>query len=114
MPRQPHSRVRVDALDVDAAGICARCNKRFNLKDLMYQHIISGRGVVNTRVKVCERCYDDLNEQKRTITPIDDYSVRDSRPGASIAIDGVSALTLSAFPGYDVFRSVSGMFCELT
>src|SRR6185312_16753536 len=77
------SRATVDINHVEPWGFCDRCNMRYNLSELVWQHEWSGPKLRNTRLRVCTRtCLDVPNEQLRTIKiGPDPVPLRDPRPG---------------------------------
>lgn len=62
-------------------GICDRCGMMYNLSALKFQHEFRGRSLVNTGIRVCNRCHDKPNHQDRTIRlPPDPVAVNHPRP----------------------------------
>ncbi|HVT27663.1 MAG TPA: hypothetical protein VHE81_06555 [Lacipirellulaceae bacterium] len=81
MLRRPHGRARVDEENPQAFGICDRCGVLYNLRDLQFQYAINGLNTINTQLRVCEICTDDLQYQFRNIPlPADPLPKRNARP----------------------------------
>lgn len=98
MAFRPHPRAaRTDPSAPQAWATCGRCNFVYNLVDLKWQDEWRGTRVVNTRVLVCETCYDELQRQLGTvILPPDPVAVRNARP-ESYAIDEAWPRLLEGF-----------------
>ena len=64
-------------------GICDRCNFRYLLSDLEWQHDYRGNTLKNLRILVCKvRCLDMPQDQFRPIVvPPDPVPVQNPRPG---------------------------------
>lgn len=74
-------RARINPLSPEALGICGKCGFQYNLVDLRYQQRWAGAQLITTQLRVCNRCWDDPNEQFRSIRiPPDPVSVDDPRP----------------------------------
>ena len=65
MSWRPHARVRVNARAPQAAGVCDRCGIPTNHYKLRWQVDWQGTKLQNLRLLVCDRCYDDPQEQLR-------------------------------------------------
>ena len=93
MSRRPHGRASVDPSNPRAFGICDACGFLYNLEDLHYQHKVAGGTVVNTNMRRCEKCTDDLQLNLMTITlPPDPMPVVDPRV-ENFAIDEIDYLS---------------------
>jgi len=74
-------RADIDPSAPRAIGVCDRCGLLYNLQALTYQAQWAGAQLINTQLRVCETCYDEPNEQLRTIRlPPDPPPVLDARP----------------------------------
>lgn len=81
MLRRPHGRARVDEDNPQAWGICDRCGCLYCLRDLQFQYAINGLNIINTQLRVCETCMDELNYQFQNIPlPADPIPKRNARP----------------------------------
>jgi len=97
MMRRPHGRARVDEDNPQAFGICDRCGALYNLRDLQYQYIVNGLTTLNTRLRVCEECTDNLNYQFQNIPlPADPVPTRNARPEPYL-LDEVDYLTTDEY-----------------
>ena len=77
----PLGHVRVDPSSPQAMGTCDICGRIWNLVDLRWQFQWSGNQLINLRYLVCEKCYDNPQEQLRAITlPPDPVPVLNPRP----------------------------------
>jgi hypothetical protein len=80
----------------EALGVCDRCGRLFNLRQLTYQYDWVGTHLQNLQLKVCSQCYDEPQEQLRTIIlPPDPLPVYDPRL-EPFAIDEASHYTILA------------------
>lgn len=74
-------RARVNARSPQAAAICQRCGFVYNRVDIRYQYDWTGTSLQNLRVLVCDRCYDEPQEQARSIViPADPVPVVNPSP----------------------------------
>lgn len=60
-------RARTSPSNPQAHAICDRCNFRYNHVDLRWQYDWRGTSLQNLRMLVCDRCYDEPQEQLRAI-----------------------------------------------
>ena len=60
-------RARTSARNPQAHAICDRCGARYNHVNLSWQYDWAGAGLVNKRLLVCNRCYDEPQQQLRAI-----------------------------------------------
>lgn len=73
-------RARTNASNPEAHAICDRCGFRYNFNDLHWQMDWRGAILQNIRILVCDRCYDDPQEQLRAITlPADPVPIINAR-----------------------------------
>lgn len=73
-------RARTSARSPQAHAICDRCGRRWNLVDLSWQFDWRGPILQNLRFLVCRPCYDQPQEQLRTIVlPADPVPVMNAR-----------------------------------
>lgn len=83
MGRPQAKRVRVNPLAPEAAAVCDRCGRWFQLNALRFQYEWSGTHLYNTGALVCTEggCYDIPQEQFRTIIlPPDPPPLPNARP----------------------------------
>src|ERR1035437_1992509 len=81
MAWRPHGHVKVNARSPAAAGICDRCGRAFNHRDLAFQFDWSGTRIQNLRILVCPSCYDVPQEQLRArILSPDPLPIFNARP----------------------------------
>lgn len=74
-------RARTNPRAPQAHAICDRCGTRINHVDLRPQWDWRGTAMQNLRILVCERCYDQPQEQLRAIVlPIDPPPIINARP----------------------------------
>lgn len=109
-------RASIDPSAPEAVGVCDRCGMLYNLRDLVYQPIIAGTAVINTRLRVCTvTCLDVLNEQQRVIRiPPDPMPVSDPRV-ENFAADEKNFLTIQKVIGQPhMFGAVGAIGCELS
>lgn len=73
-------RARTNASNPEAHAICDRCSFRYNFNDLRWQMDWRGAILQNIRILVCDRCYDEPQEQLRAITlPADPVPIINAR-----------------------------------
>lgn len=60
-------RARVSSRNPQAFGVCDRCAMWYNHADLRWQFDWAGASLINKRILVCETCYDEPQEQLRSI-----------------------------------------------
>lgn len=78
---RPHGHVRVSARSPQAAGVCDRCGRMFQLNTLIWQWDWAGERLQNLRILVCEPCLDVPQEQLRArILGPDPVPVLNARP----------------------------------
>lgn len=102
MSWRPHGRARVDASDPRAFAWCDRCSFQYNLNVLRFQYEWQGPQLQNRRLLVCERCYDEPQEQLRTfVLPPDPVPVQNPRPprAAGDGFQGTSTEVLATESG---------------
>ena len=58
MAWRPHARVKVDARNPRAAGVCGRCGIPVNHYTLRWQFGYAGVQLINFKLLVCDRCED--------------------------------------------------------
>ena len=63
MAWRPHARVKVDARNPRAAGVCGRCGIPVNHYTLRWQFGYAGVQLINFKLLVCDRCEDLPNRQ---------------------------------------------------
>ena len=81
MPWRPHARVKVDARNPRAAGVCDRCSIPTNHYKLRFQYDFAGSQLQNLRILVCEDCYDVPQRQLGTkILGPDPLPIFNARP----------------------------------
>lgn len=108
-------RATIDPSNPRAVGVCDRCGFLYDLHTLRYQPNYAGPKLLTTRLRVCERCWDEPNPQMRTIRiPPDPWPVADPRV-ENFAVDEKNFLELKAYVGKpSMFRAIGGMGCALT
>lgn len=63
-----YGRATINPSAPEAVGVCDRCGKLFNLRDLRFQFDWAGTSMISRQVRVCTvTCYDAPQEQLRTI-----------------------------------------------
>lgn len=78
---RPHGRASISAARPRALGICDRCGAMLNHDELRWTFQWVGTKLQNTRMLVCEECYDIPQEQLRTIIlPADPVPIANARP----------------------------------
>lgn len=81
MSNRPHGKAHVSTRRPEPFAICDRCNVLMNLGDLQWQFVWTGNILNNTRLLVCDRCYDEPQDQSRARTlPPDPLPVFNARP----------------------------------
>jgi hypothetical protein len=60
-------RARTDAKNPRAFGVCDRCAIWYNRDQLMWQYDWAGASLINKRILVCNTCYDEPQQQLRSI-----------------------------------------------
>lgn len=60
-------RARVSSRNPQAFGVCDRCAMWYNHADLRWQYDWAGASLINKRLLVCDTCYDEPQEQLRSI-----------------------------------------------
>lgn len=60
-------RARTSPSNPRAHAICDRCGFRYNHFQLKWQYDWAGASMINKRILVCDRCYDEPQEQLRAI-----------------------------------------------
>lgn len=94
-------RARTSSSSPQAHAICDRCAFRYNHYELRWQMDYAGASIVNKRILVCERCYDDLNPQMQSIIiPADPVPVMNPRV-EPFQWDQVDRRQLSGFNAID-------------
>lgn len=74
-------RARTNSRHPEAHAICDRCGCRYNLADLRWQFDWRGTSMQNLRILVCSPCYDEPQQQLRSIIiPADPQPVLNARP----------------------------------
>ncbi len=77
----PTGRARVSSRRPSAHAVCDRCQFRYNLGDLRFQHQWTGDQLQNIQLLVCRHCYDTPQQQLRAIIiPADPLPVLNPRP----------------------------------
>jgi len=77
---RPHGRARVSSRNPQAFAICDRCGFLQNHVSLRFQYEFAGTGLYNTKMLVCDRCYDTPQEQlKSIIIPADPMPIMNPR-----------------------------------
>lgn len=77
-----HGRAICDPNSPVAFASCDRCNFRYNITSLKWQYDFRGSALMNLRILVCDRCYDEPFEFNRPIIlPPDPVPILDARPG---------------------------------
>jgi hypothetical protein len=99
-------RARVSASRPQAAGTCDRCSFVYQHHTLRWQMDYAGAGLINKRLLVCDRCYDEPNQQLRAIViapdPVPIVNARPEQYGASRTNNRVTS-------GYDTIDPVTGI-----
>jgi len=73
-------RARTSPSSPRAHAICDRCGFRYNHYMLKWQFDWAGASLINKRILVCDRCYDEPQEQLRTIAiPADPVPIMNPR-----------------------------------
>lgn len=68
-----------------AHAICDRCGFRYNHYTLRWQMDWAGASLINKRLLVCDRCYDEPQQQLRAIIiPADPVPIINPRPEAFV------------------------------
>ena len=81
MSWRPHGHVRVNSRFPAAAGCCDRCGFLYQHNKLQFQFDWAGERLQNKRILVCERCYDEYQEQLRArILSPDPLPIYNARP----------------------------------
>lgn len=89
-------RARTSATNPQAHAICDRCGFRYNHVDLKWQFDWRGVALLNTRLLVCNSCYDTPQEQLRAIVvPADPTPIMNARTQNFVA-DSTDDLTISS------------------
>jgi len=74
-------RAKTSATNPRAHAICDRCGFRYNHYQLRWQMDWAGASLVNKRLLVCDRCYDEPQQQLRAIViPADPIPIVNPRP----------------------------------
>lgn len=95
MSRRPHGRAIVDPDKPSAFGICDGCGFLYNLVDLNYQMQVAGPTIINTHMRKCWQCTDDLQWNLQTIIlPPDPMPILDPRV-ENFAVDEIDYLAAS-------------------
>jgi hypothetical protein len=103
-------RARTSPTSPQAHAICDRCGFRYNRVDLRFQMDWAGAVMVNKRLLVCDRCYDEPQAQLRAfVIPADPVPVSNPRPEnfdraavdrrATSGLDAVDPVTDIPIPG---------------
>jgi len=103
-PWHPTGRGRVSARSPSALACCDRCNFVYNLSDLRWQWFWAGMKLQNSQLLVCRTCYDEPNQQLRTIIiPPDPLPVFNPRPERYTSeVPSYMAEESSTFAGIDL------------
>ena len=89
-------RARTSATNPQAFAICDRCNFLYNHSDLKWQFDWRGVALLNTRLLVCNSCYDTPQEQLRAIiVPADPTPIMNARTQNFVAAS-TDDLTISS------------------
>lgn len=73
-------RARTSPSSPRAHAICDRCGCRYNHYMLKWQYDWAGASLINKRILVCDRCYDEPQEQLRAIViPADPVPIMNPR-----------------------------------
>lgn len=81
MSYRSHGHTRVNSRFPQAAGVCDRCGRMWNHKDLSFQFDWRGEQLFNLRILVCQPCYDTPQEQLRArILSPDPLPIYNARP----------------------------------
>ena len=93
---RPHGRARADKHNPRAWGICDSCGFLYNKFELQWQYEWAGNRLVNQNMLVCDRCYDEPQEQLRSIVlPADPTPIINPRP-ENYAFDNNPITTIGA------------------
>ena len=85
-----HGHVRVSARSPRAAARCDRCGFLYNRDTLRFQFDWRGLQLQNLRVLICDRCYDEPQEQLRArILSPDPLPIWNARP-EPFTLNGIS------------------------
>lgn len=83
---RPHGRARADRHHPRAWAVCDGCGFLFNKSDLQWQYEWAGNKLVNQNFLVCDTCYDEPQEQLRSIVlPADPTPIVNPRPEFDIS-----------------------------
>lgn len=89
MAWRQHGHAKVDASSPSAFGVCDRCGRLFNYRDLIKQFDWRGPRLMWLGIFVCREDLDKPQEQLRPIVlPPDPLPVLNPRPEAYAAEDG--------------------------
>lgn len=78
---RPHGRATANRHSPRAWGVCDGCGFLYNKFELQWQYEWAGNRLVNQNQLVCNQCYDQPQEQLRTITyPADPTPIVNPRP----------------------------------
>jgi len=78
---RPHGHARVSRTNPQAWAVCDRCYELYNHAQLRFQYQWQGPRLQNIRLLVCPTCYDQPQEQLRTIVlPSDPVPIQNARP----------------------------------
>jgi len=105
-------RARTSARNPQAHAICDRCGFRFNHVNLSWQFDWAGASLINKRLLVCNRCYDEPQQQLRAIViPADPVPIINPRVqdfvGASQDTRTTQGNTTDAVTGLPVIGGAS-------
>lgn len=105
-----HGRARVSASRPEAMGTCDRCGGWWSHSQLSWQYQWVGMQLQNIRILVCPSCYDEPQEQLRTILlPPDPVSILNPRPEQfSVDNNPLSPIGVSANPFTPTYGSRIG------
>lgn len=106
---RPHGKAVIDVNDPRRTALCQRCGDLHNLYALKPQYLWAGTQLIDTGLRVCERCLDIPAPFERSmILPPDPpptiYALQNGLP-----VDMVSQWTMQAPPGANMFQA-QGLF----
>jgi hypothetical protein len=109
-----YGRATINPSAPEAVGVCDRCGKLFDLRALRFQFDWAGTGMLNKQLRVCAQCYDQPQEQLRTIIlPPDPPPVWQPRTEPYL-VDELNEYTLRAAGlGVPMFRAASHLAAAL-
>lgn len=105
---RPHGHVHISRSKPQAQGVCDRCGRWFNHKDLMWQFDWVGARLQNLRILVCQPCRDKPQENIRTIVlPPDPMPIMNPRPESFPSDDNpISGIGWDALKQFSLWKAL--------